>query len=519
MALVFNEQNIQIDFLSDFLNDPTKKFNARTVILPVFRYKIYAPRVNLFKLNIFQKTVLSILNKGNYRVQQISEWLNLDTELIKMVLSELGQKELSNNGVITNKGREIIEETFSWFNVTEDIKKDIYYIYQDIFTQKLYSSFITYEQIKNFKYIDRKIHKNDGTTISAVFIEPRNIQINSIEKPEIDEIFKNVTQQIDTKEENLNNENKEELSGDKDRLNKQIPPPNLIEYLDSEATLCYLATTIYIENDSTDLDDLKVKDPFDLKEQNYILKENLLKSSKSNKFINDILESLIFDAKKVRKNEMGEILKEVRVKIEEDLTNKFNYKLQVHHELYKSLKDLYIDLALFEMDNTQGKYLKEAVKNAQTVLETLFNCLTQKYPEGYKNAIEVDPKLNNLYIEEITKKIKSINAETIIPNWQYQKFASHIIKPALVNPKKASLRALYIGAILATWYDHTNSMYLFIKNKNDLLEFLEKVANGRNDVGHKYKDIPNTKISEYYKEVLDIKNGVDEILQIFLEGN
>ena len=83
---------------------------------------------------------------------------------------------------------------------------------------------------------------------------------------------------------------------------------------------------------------------------------------------------------------------------------------------------------------------------------------------------------------------------------------------------EGSLRAKYIGAILAAYYDSNNLMYEIMNQKDDILVFLEKVAEGRNEVGHKYKDISDRDMKNYADEVFSIKDGIEEIIKIFLEG-
>ena len=199
MALVFDDKNIKVDFLSKDFDKDVDKFNTKTILFPALRYKVYAPAIEEFKLNIFQKTILSIMNKGNFEVQKISKWLNLDTQLVQMVIAELNQKGFANNGVITEVGRSFIEDTFSWFNNVENIKKDIYYIYQDIYTKKLYPVLMKFDPSSDaYEYEDKKIQKNSkGKTFSihVNLIEPRGIKLNSIQQPEIDEVFEIIRKQ------------------------------------------------------------------------------------------------------------------------------------------------------------------------------------------------------------------------------------------------------------------------------------------------------------------------------------
>lgn len=501
MALVFDDKNIKVDFLSKAFDKNVDKFNTKTILFPVLRYKIYAPAIEEFKLNIFQKTVLSILNKGNFEVQKISEWLKLDIQLVQMVIAELSQKGLVNNGVITDFGRELIEGTFSWFNNAENIKKDIYYIYQDIYTKKLYPVLMKFDPSSDFyEYEDKKIQKNSkGKTlpIHANLIEPRGVQLNNIQKPEISEVFEAIQKQ--SKITSINNEG---------------TPPNLIKYLDYEATLSYLATTIYIDSEIADIEEFKVLDPFGMEDIAYWLKDNLYEASKTNSYLKSLLESLVVDATEEKKRQLSDALKEIHKETTEIVDNTFSYNLKMYDQLYKSLEEFYRDIKSYDYYQ-DGKSLKEAFKNSQTVLETLFEYIYRENKTGYSDVLKVDKALSSLDTEIIKSKILKMSPNSKIPKWKFEKFNG--LKKAMHN-NALSLRPRYVSAILASWYDRCNPMYEMMNQKNDLLIFLESIADERNGVAHIYKDVPDHKMSSYYNKIIEVRVGIEEIIKIFLEG-
>jgi len=92
MALVFDNRNIEIKFFSNKTLDSNLK--KELIVYPVLAHKIYAPVIDDLELNIFQKYILSILNKGNFSLDEISEWLSLDIILVKTIAVELANKDL-----------------------------------------------------------------------------------------------------------------------------------------------------------------------------------------------------------------------------------------------------------------------------------------------------------------------------------------------------------------------------------------------------------------------------------------
>ncbi len=505
MALVFDYNNIKVDFLSKVLDNSSDKYNTKTILFPVLRYKVFAPSVEVLSLNIFQKSVLSILNKGKFDIQQISSWLKLDTQLVQMVLSELIQKRFINsNGEITEAGRALIEDSFSWFDNAEDIKKDIYYIYQDIYTQNLYPVLMKFDTSKDFfEYENRKIKidsKGKSKVIHVSLLEPKGIRLDAIQQPEVEEIF-----QVIKKHSKI------------EKISDEGVPPNLIQYIDNEATVAYLATTMYIDKEDYDLNNIKVLDPFGIDEEvNGWLKDSLKNASSKNDKIKDIFSKLVTDAKKEKQVQITDALKDVKKEAIEIIENSFDYSLKLHSDLNKSLEEFYRDLQLYNYHN-DGKFLKEAFKNSQTVLETLFKNIYNNNMDNYKK-IQKSNTSSNIYVFEVEKKVKRINLKCEIPTettfWKHEKFND--IRKAM--RAEGSLRAKYIGAILAAYYDSNNLMYKIMNQKDDILVFLEKVAEGRNEVGHKYKDISDRDMKNYANEVFSIKDGIEEIIKIFLEG-
>ncbi len=505
MALVFDYNNIKVDFLSKALDNSNDKYNTKTILFPVLRYKVFAPSIESLGLNIFQKSVLSILNKGKYDNQQISSWLQLDTQLVLMIFSELILKSfINNNREITETGRALIEDSFSWFDNAEDIKKDIYYIYQDIYSQNLYPVLMKFDASGDFfEYENRKIQidsKGKSKVIPVSLLEPKGIRLDAIQQPEVEEVF-----QVIEKHSKI------------EKIRTEGVPPNLIHFIDSEATVAYLATTIYIDKEDHELENIKVLDPFGIDgDVAYWLKDSLINASNKNTNVKDILGKLVVDAKKEKQEQMTDAFKDVKKEAIEIIEDTFDYSLKLYDELYKSIEEFYRDLVMYK-HHKDGKYLKEAFKNSQTILETLFVDIYNHSINSYKSIVKSGIS-SNVYVFEVENKVKKINSKCKIPTnttfWKHEKFND--IKKAM--RAEGSLRAKYIGAILASYYDSNNSMYKIMNQKNDVLVFLEIVAEGRNKVGHKYKDISDRDIKNYENEVFDIKSGIEEIIKIFLEG-
>ncbi len=500
MAPIFDYNDIKVDFVSTHLENAGKRYIAKSIVYPVLRYKILAPVIEDLQLNIFQKSILSLLNKGNYDIQKIANWLKLDTQLVQIVIAELNIKGFLQQNVITESGRKIVENTFSWFNNGDNLRKDIYYIYQDVFTSKLYPIVSDIDPANDFwEYKKGQIQiqsKGERKNIRATLIEPKGIDLSQIRIPEINEILNVIKSYSDI-----------------GKSQDVISPKNLIQFIDSSPDLTYLSTIVYMRNDDTSIDDIKVLDPFVKGRNSYFLYESFIVAYNKNYKLKGIIDEMILGTDASGFEQFSEILRWIHDKATGQADILFGNEKNRYKNLYKSMIDLYKDFSLYS-NHKDGKYLKEALKNSQTVLETLFEYIYREHSKGYV-TIKLNKKLSNADSDIIAKKALSINQEIVIPSWGFKNIAG--INDVLKN-KNSSLRPKYMAALLASEYDESNPMHLLMSEKKDLLVLLENVSTGRNKVGHKYVDIPNSDMDAYYDEVESIHIKIEEIIRIFLGG-
>ena len=505
MAVVYDKRDINIEYFSKFDLDENK-YNKQLVIYPVLSYKVYAPVLEDMKLNVFQKNILSILNKGNYSVDELSKWLNLDRLLVQTILAELsnlGHYDGSKN-IITSKGKDLIEEKFSWFDNAENMREDIRYIYQDIYTHKTYPLLMPMNN--NSKNLYLKAHKfhyktvGEYDTFDYVQVKPK-INFNRILKPNNDEIFDAINEHI--KQYTLT-------------LNDLKEKPSAIQFIDDEPKLVYLAVWVYIDKNSDDLEEFEVIDPFSIYDDAFWMKEGIEIGA------NNLLESLVADKKMEEKEHLSNSLLKLYDDTKKEINTIFDFTIKEYSSLYESLIELYSDIKQYELDK-QDKHLKNAYKIAQTILETLFGEVQKDRPRGYADVLQSSSKsqLNKIEINEVKAKIKRINPDVLFPTqWSsYQGGNFQGMYMAITKPNKASLRALYVASILASFYDDKNLMYKLLSKEVNILVFFEELAQKRNDVSHKHKSIKENEKQDYYEDVLYTKEQIVKIITIFLEGD
>ena len=507
MELVFDYKNMNIKYISNKDIDDSN-YNKKLVVYPTLEYKVFAPVFDDIKLNLFQKAVLSILNKGKYDADDISKYLCMDKLLVQTILAELLNKGLfeSTKGNITQEGRDLINGTFSWFTNSENLKKDIRYIYQDLYTHNIYPVLIDKENYQKDIYLkDKKINiftKGKRESFNYILIEPNKEVLKYVPRLENKEIFKAINKHASIYVDGENNiEN----------------TPEAIQVLSNEPTLMYIATWIYINKNNHNLDEFEVLDPFNIYEDGYWLKDNLEVASKSNNILEDTIESLVIDAQQKEQEQINENFRKIDFDTIKYLDNTFDYKLKELTVLNDALKSYFKFFEEYKYSK-DIQHLKSSIVKSQSLLETLFETIFKRYPKGYKAVHAANIKQNGKFypisVDELKLKIKKINNTCLIPEFNYPSFSK--LHECIANTK-GSLRALYIGAILAAFEDQSNPMYQLIKQKNDLLILLqETIPEKRNTTdGHKHVIIEDEE--EYYETALKIKIDIEEIIKIFLK--
>jgi hypothetical protein len=516
MAIIYDYKNIKVDYLS--LEDiDNEKYNKKLIIYPVLEYKVFAPIFDDIKLNIFQKTVLSILNKGKYDVNQIAQWLCMDKLLVQTILAELQIKGLfdSKSNNITKEGEELIDGTFSWFTNSENLKKDIRYIYQDLYTNNLYPVLIDKEAFDNVLYLQDENKalvintKEKGKEfIKCELIEPNGKVLNYISRPNNKEMFEVI------------NEHSKVYIENSDKNIDTIP--EAIQLLCDEPTLTYIATWIYIDKNNKNIDEIQISDPFNIYDNGYYLKDNIEVASKSNDRLKEAIESLVIDAKEKENEQMGEIFKKIDFATIQYLNTTFNNTLKEYDTLYDGLKSYFKSFEQYKVEK-DIQFIKNSISKGQSIFETFFEVIQKEYPTGYKKVYDQNIKTNSknnrdrfysIPVEELELKIKKINPNCKIPKFTYKSF-SNLGK--CISNTKGSLRDLYIGAMLASYEDNTNPMYQLLKQKDNLLVLLGDIIPELRNKTEAHKHIIIKDEEEYYSKALKIKSDTEQIIKIFLK--
>ena len=350
MALVFDKKNIEVKFLSNKTIDENAK--NELIVYPILAHKIFAPVIDDLQLNIFQKHVLSILNKGNFSIDEIAKWLSFDIDLVKTIAAELANKDLLNINTmnISDIGKELIEGSFSWFNNMDSLKKDIRYIFQDVFTQELFPVVLPFGSFNENVWLERGVLKS-GTkgqkdSFSYELIEPQNLNLKEIRKPETQEILDVIKKQANQYIPNSKNDLKE--------------VSNAISYLDEEPDLFYCAIWVSSEKNNKHEENIEISDPFNASDDAYWLRNTILNAQKYNEKIKEVIHNLVYNIEEEEKRKASEFMISFDKELDKELNQIFDFTLKLDYPLlYKAIKEYYFDIKFYEI-HKDAAHLKNA---------------------------------------------------------------------------------------------------------------------------------------------------------------
>lgn len=128
---------------------------GNAILIPVWIRKIVMYDTDMTNINIFQETILKLINAGQYDRQQIASWLGVDVELVDIIIDT----QLIPNGWIvgsqrphlTAKGKNLIDK-----ELNNNVFSCTRFLIEDAITGKLWPRLLL-----DYKPLDMQIDKDD----------------------------------------------------------------------------------------------------------------------------------------------------------------------------------------------------------------------------------------------------------------------------------------------------------------------------------------------------------------------
>ncbi len=173
---------------------------------PVWVWKVLAPISNHHKsLNIFQRTILGLIQAGKTDTQEIADWMGLEKELVVFIYASQLQPNgwVDTKGLLTINGEHILDNEL-------DKRRELKtcFIFQDAITGQLWPRVITeFPDIEPTGFNDKGFPefqrvRETGKAITPLVLEPQQRTVINLLRPKISS-FKEAIRQANTTVHNM----------------------------------------------------------------------------------------------------------------------------------------------------------------------------------------------------------------------------------------------------------------------------------------------------------------------------
>lgn len=480
---------------------PKARWSQRQYLLyPVRMYRVVAPRVSSRKVNILEKAVLGMCRAGITEAAKIGHHLDIGKDLTALIISQLADRYyVDSRGNLTQKGQKVLEdETFIAQEATAG------FIFQDPWTGDLFPRFAEREEYAEVRFKDSEFPELIlGTTGKPDYRRPFMPQVkNTIEQqPSPNEIIKAVREH----ERTLKNVSRIKDDDDDTWVFEKLPTLDRVSFIDDKPTDLWLATCIYVPEDSSSANVWNVCDPFGLGDSPWLLRQ-LEKHRKHQRIhgLEKLLLNMLGDQRKEQFSNLDDWLTradgEACLQVEDKLTPAIRRWEELFDDLV-ALERLYIEAE--EMTDCKillGK-LEDILTKSQKVAERLLKMLQQDYPtKGKADRLSDRRELNR---QPLNDYAENAGFRQPLPPGLLSVDRNSIRKAA--DYGNGSLRALILATLLATPDNSTHPLRLAAQQYPDLLHLLDELAEKRNAAAHSSNQRGDTQP----RELADLARQID----------
>ncbi|CCK76659.1 conserved hypothetical protein [Oleispira antarctica RB-8] len=456
------------------------KGRAQAVLWPVLVFRVLYPDVKRPQLNLFQKTVLRLIQAKTVLADDISDLTGLHKDLVTLILAQLISRDwlTSNADSLTESGIALLKDE----DDEKNIKMTSGFLFQDAITGKLWPRLETRISI---------LEANNPNDKFPEFF--RNRKTGKSTKPFIlnyDRSEKDLpsTSHLLTAWQEYNNDHRasRQLYGSS-QLPKLVKLNNL-HYQSETAEPAYIITWITPSNNR---DLWTVNDPFDIRQEAWWLKSTFQNVIKNNPNLLKRLAKLIGQAEPENQT-AEEWLNSMEQEASLALLQKFPWA-EKEPDLADAIEVLLRRNEMISGGQAHKNELEAAITECQKLLEVLMQYLIKQFPAN-QGAI---PKVNTNGAGLNLKLLQALDlpafTQDIVEILARQNLK--LVIKATSQPT-ASLKALLFAAALTTINNKEHPFKTLSASALDLQALL-KLADLRNQAGHgnskhtgrKYQDI------------------------------
>jgi hypothetical protein len=459
-------------FFDRYLNFYDKQktpFKGRAFLYPVWCWELLVPKVNHSPLNIFQRTILSLIRARKTDTEEIAHWMGIESEMVLYIIAGQLQPNgwLTERGELTDKGRDILEGDM---NARRELITG--YVFQDGINGNLWPRVVNSlpdvepDSFNNRGFPDFVTNRERGWKISP-FILQSSALAPALPSPHI---LKNIIQEGNNA---IHNQRvRDDLSDDQ----LQELEFDEIEQISDQPFKSYVFCWAIPDDDMG----WSIADPVAITKTASWLRESILDQLDKNPALAKNLRTLVGE---VRENETW---KEMNQRVIADVD------LQMFAEFPGAQKIPHLASCLGVLlrreqelatspDDARFENCNDLVTQAQRVFEACFRWMLKTWPVAHKKIIS-----GNWSMDELTEAITSIGSgflsQDAIRNLSNQKGGS-IWYAANKDAGKASIRPL-VAATFFTLANHTDHPLLSFQSKELAMDKILSLATERNSVSH-----------------------------------
>lgn len=488
---------------------PNVRWSQRQYLLyPVRMYRVVAPRVSSRKVNILEKAVLGMCRAGITEAAKIGHHLDIGKDLTALIISQLADRYyVDSRGNLTQKGQKVLEDETS---IAQDVTAG--FIFQDPWTGDLFPRFAEREE-----YADVRLNNSGfpelilGTTGKPNYQRAFMPQVkNTIERqPSPTEIIQAVAKHERTLK-NLIRSKDDDDDDDNSWLFEKLPNIERVSFIDDEPTDLWLATCIYVPEESSSANVWNVCDPFGLGDSASLL--HTLEKHRKNQTIQGLeklLLNMLGDQRKEQFNNLDDWLTRADgaacLQVEDKLTPAIRKWEELFDDLV-ALERLYIEAEeVTDCKILLGK-LEDILTKLQKVAERLLKMLQQDYPtKGKADRLSDRRELNR---QPLNDYAENAGFKQPLPPGLLSVDRNLIRKAA--DYGHGSLRALMLATLLATPDNSTHPLRLAAQQYPDLLDLLDELAEKRNAAAHSSNQRGDTQP----RKLADLARQIDAVYRL-----
>lgn len=466
------------------LRPHVREGEKRSLLWPVWGYRVVAPERRARQLNILQKATLGLCRAGIHSAERIGVRLHLHQDLAAFLILELQERGLlDGNGLPTPEGIEVLRE-----ETVESHRSVAGYVFRDVFSGELMPRFV-----ERLDYADVTRHPNGfpkemhGAPGSRHPIRPHVERADALSPP----TAPNAREILLAAQRHRQASRRARVASMLDMEDDVDEPlrPHLIDrvsLIEPEPRLFFLYTYVYLPQNPEDGADWHVCDPLGFGAALW-LRRSIEARCEASAGLRKLVESLLDDAIRNRMDEHRELLADIRKEAADRLSQRFSPQL---HALpfYRSLLDAVQAMGEVEFlgDNVSEDKLRSVLLSVRMTLEAAFLHFADKHSTAdvWRSFYADDrPVADHDYVRRMyDDAAKAVGFISPIP--QSLREVSPAVLRSVAENGSRRLRPMIMAAVLRARDDKAHPLRRAARRNPRMLEEIEVIAKEAGDAAH-----------------------------------